>query len=108
MKRGDVVVVRATGSPASKARPCIVVQRDSTLDDPAKVTLCPLTSKLIDHSAARPLLVPNAANGLQKTSQVEVDWLHTFPVAAISSVIGTVDAGGMKNIDTALRLWLDL
>ncbi len=109
MKRGAVVVVRATNSPASKSRPCIVVQHDATLEiDPPKVTVCPLSSVLRGPEGGRPLLTPSDANGLRVPSEVEIDWLYTFPIERIGSVIGQIGNAGMLRIDEALRRWLSL
>lgn len=108
MKRGDVIRVREPNTPASKARPYIVIQRDDALHFPAKITGCPLTSKLKGAAGQRPLVVPTAENGLRVPSEVEVDWVFTHPVECIDGVVGHVDEGNMRAIDAALRRWLDL
>lgn len=108
VKRGDVILVREPGTPASKSRPCVVVQRSSALDDPRKVTACPLTSTLRGAAGQRPLIVPSAANNLRAPSEVEVDWIYTHPIEAVGGVIGEVDGSTMDAIDVALRRWLDL
>ncbi len=108
MKRADVVLVREPGSPAGKARPCIVVQRDSALEVAAKVTVCPLTSHLRGPAGQRPFVAPTKENGLRVPSEVQVDWIFTHPVEAIGDSIGRLDAVAMDQIDFALRAWLDL
>jgi mRNA interferase MazF len=108
MKRGDVVLVRQPGSPASKARPYIVVQRSAALDRPTKVTGCPLTSQLRGAAGQRPFVAPSDANGLRVPSEVEVDWIYTHPVNFVAGVIGSVDRPTMDAIDLGLRRWLDL
>lgn len=108
MKRGDVILVREPNSPASKARPYIVVQRNSALDDPAKVTACPLTSTLRGPAGQRPLVVPTAENRLRVPSEIEVDWIYTHPIAHIGGVIGHVDKPTLDALDLALLRWLDL
>ena len=108
MKRGNVVLVRMPNSPASKARPCLVVQRDSTLDDPLKVTVCPLTTTLRGITSRRPFVAPSSENGLDAPSEVQIDWVYTFEVVRIGAIIGMVDVATMREVDTALRRWLDL
>lgn len=108
MKRGDVILVREPNTPASKARPYVVVQRDSALDDPIKVTGCPLTSTLRGAAGQRPFVAPSADNGLRKPSEVEVDHIYTHPMERIGGIIGHIDAPTMAVIDQALRRWLDL
>lgn len=108
MKRGDVILVREPKSPASKARPYVVVQRNSALDAPTKVTACPLTSKLRGAAGQRPFVAPNPENGLRLPSEVEADWIYTHPIEHFGGVIGSVDAATLDAIDVALRRWLDL
>jgi mRNA interferase MazF len=108
MRRGDVVLVREPGSPASKARPCIVVQRESALAVADKATVCPLTSKLRGSAGERPFVAPTAQNGLRAPSEVQVDWIFTHRMDNMGEVIGKLDEPTMALIDTALRRWLDL
>ena len=108
MRRGDLVLVREPNTPASKARPYVVVQRDSTLQATRKVTGCPLTSQLRGLPGQRPFLAPDEGNGLRYPSEVEIDLIYTHPIERIGAVIGRVDPNTMKAIDQALRRWLEL
>lgn len=108
MKRGDIILIREPGTPAAKARPCVVVQRDGALEADAKVTACPLTSTLRGVPGQRPLVTPSADARLRQPSEVEVDWIYTHKLEKVGGVIGTVDRATMGAIDEALRRWLDL
>ncbi len=108
MKRGDVVTIRDAGTAAGKARPCVIVSRESALPVAAKVTACPLTSHLRGAIGQRPFVAPAAANGLRVPSEVEVDWIFTTPIERLGAVIGRVDVPTLETIDAALRRWLDL
>lgn len=108
MKRGDVVIVRESNSPASKARPCIVIQRNSALIASDKVTVCPLTSVLKGSAGQRPFVAPTPENRLRLPSEAEIDWIYTHPIERIGGVVGTIDHPTMLQIDQALRRWLDL
>lgn len=108
MKRGDVVLVRQPNTPASKARPCVVVQRDSALEAEAKFTVCPMTSHLRGAIGQRPFVSPAAENGLRAPSEVEIDWIYTYPVEVIDGVIGHLDRATMEQVDVGLRRWLQL
>ncbi len=108
MMRGDVVLVREPGSPASKARPCIVVQRSSAAAVADKLTVCPLTSQLRGAAGQRPFVAPTTENGLTRPSEVEVDRIFTHPVTSIAGRIGVLDRATLVQIDDALRRWLDL
>lgn len=108
LKRGDIILARERASPASRARPCVIVQRSGTLDSATKVTACPLTSVVHGSRGKRPLVAPSASNGLLKVSEVQYDWIVTFPVERCGPVIGQLDEDVMNGVDAALRRWLDL
>lgn len=108
MKRGDVILVREPNTPVAKARPYVVVQRDSALHDPIRVTGCPLTSHLRGLEGARPFVAPTADNGLRIPSEVQVDIVYTHPIERIDGVIGRLDGATMQVVDQALRRWLAL
>lgn len=108
MRRGDVVLIQEPGTPASKARPCVVVQRDSGLLTATKITVCPMTSLLRGAAGQRPFIAPAKDNGLTRPSEIQVDWIYTHPREFIGPRIGTVDGATLEQIDMALRRWLNL
>lgn len=108
MKRGDLVLIREPNSPASKVRPYVVVQRDSGLDDPAKITACPLTSRLNGLAGQRPFVAPDEHNRLSRPSEIEIDWIYTHRIERVDGVIGRLDAPTMDAVDRALKNWLSL
>jgi mRNA interferase MazF len=108
MKRGDLILVREPNTPAAKARPYVVVQRESALDSPTKITGCPLTSHLRGGEGQRPFVAPTADNGLRIPSEVQVDNIYTHPIERIDGVIGSLDPTTMMAVDAALRRWLAL
>ena len=108
MRRGAIVVFRESGSPASKSRPCIVVQRDATLPGASKITAVPLTSELSGVGDQRPVLVPTHENGLRRISEAQVDWIFSFETFHLGPQVGEVEPEVMQQIDAALRRWLDL
>jgi len=108
LKRGDLVLLSAINSPASKPRPCVVIQRDSALAVANKVTVCPLTSRLRGPAGERPFVAPSPENGLRVPSEVEVDWIFTCAIDRVGGVIGRLDDPAMTLIDQALRRWLAL
>ena len=108
MRRGDVIIIREPNTPASKARPYVVVQRDITLQNATKITGCPITSTIQGRAGQRPIIVPSDQNGLRHPSEVEIDWTFTHPLERIGGRIGSLDEDTMKAIDMALRRWLEL
>lgn len=108
MKRGDIYFVAGGAGPAEKPRPCVIIQRSSTLDDSPKVTVCPITSHIRVASPIRPLVHPTVQNGLVQVSQIEVDWMFTYRAERLLKRIGEIDETTMRQVDEALRRWLDL
>ncbi len=108
MKRGSIVLFREPGSPASKSRPCVIVQHVATLSDTTKITAVPLTSHLSGRASQRPVLVPTERNGLRQASEAQTDWVFTFRVERLGPTIGEAETEIMPEIDNGLRLWLDL
>lgn len=108
MRRGDIVIVREPNTPAGKARPYVVITRDSALGDPSKITGCPLTSRLGGVTSGRPLVAPSAENGLRTPSEIAADWIFTHPIERVDGVIGSLDGPTMDAVDISVRRWLDL
>ena len=72
------------------------------------VTLCPLTSTLLDAPLVRIPVRPSGTNGLLKPSQLMADKLFSVPTAAIGAVVGQLEAADLAALDLALRSWLEL
>ncbi|WP_250544959.1 type II toxin-antitoxin system PemK/MazF family toxin [Synechococcus sp. LA31] len=108
LERGLVVTVASPGVYSGKPRPAVVVQANRWLDGHPSITLCPLTSTLIDAPLVRIAVAPSPGNGLPKRSQLMADKLFTVPAAAIGSMVGRLEAAAMADLDLALRDWLDL
>lgn len=108
MTRGDVVVVATRGAYTGKPRPAIVVQADVFNETHASVTVCPITSDVIDAPLFRVSVPPGARTGLQAASQVMADKVVSVPRASIAKRIGRCDAAEVQSVDDALRRWLSL
>ena len=86
----------------------MVVQANRWLQVHPSVTLCPLTSTLLDAPLVRIPVSPNPRNGLKKASQLMADKLFTVPTTSIGAVVGVLDPKRLSSLDLALRAWLDL
>lgn len=107
LKRGAVVTY--SGGPYGKPRPAVVVQSDLALRDPVSVTLCLITTFVIDKTEDFRIPVePNDSNGLRPSSFIMSDKLITLPVQRIGPPIGQLDQSSMKRLAVALRFWIDL
>ncbi|HGY5550830.1 MAG TPA: type II toxin-antitoxin system PemK/MazF family toxin [Prochlorococcus sp.] len=108
IQRGQVITVASPGAYSGKPRPAVVVQANRWLRGHPSITLCPLTSTLIEAPLVRIIVEPSAMNGLRKRSQLMVDKLFTVPIGDIGSSIGCLEATVMAELDLALRDWLGL
>ncbi|MFZ5469407.1 MAG: type II toxin-antitoxin system PemK/MazF family toxin [Myxococcota bacterium] len=107
LKRGDVVLIAAQGD-FGKPRPAVVVQSDLFNDTHASVSVCPITSTLVDAPMFRIPLRPASSNGLKKSSQVMVDKTQALKRERIKRRIGELGESEMQTVGAALRLWLAL
>ena len=108
VRRGTVVTVASPGVYSGKPRPAVVVQADRWLQAHPSVTLCPLTSTLMEAPLLRILVTPSPGNGLLKPSQLMVDKLFTVPIQAMGVVVGQLEPQVLIELDLALRGWLEL
>jgi mRNA interferase MazF len=108
MARGDLVIVATRGAYTSKPRPALIVQADLFNETHASVTVCPVTSDVIDAPLFRITLPPGARTGLQAPSQVMVDKVVSVPRSAIGRRIGGCDPAELELVEDALRRWLAL
>lgn len=107
IKRGDIVICAAPGD-FGKPRPAVVVQSDLLNGTHASVVVCPITSHLEDAPLFRVPIAPGRVTGLKKDSQVMVDKTIAIPRGKITGRAGSIGGAHLKEIDAALRLWLDL
>lgn len=107
MKRGDVVLVSGKGD-YGKARPAIVVQADYLIDDLDSLTVCPLTSDILNRDYLRVAVEPSIENGLKLPSDMMVDKLQTYPKSKVFGPIGHVAEMDIRHLDAALSFFFQL
>jgi len=105
VRRGDIVLVVASGD-YGKPRPAVIVQSDLFNDTHASLTICPVTSSLVEAPLFRVALRPSRANGLERQSQIMVDKIQTLRRDRILERIGAIGPAQMQGVESALRLWL--
>jgi mRNA interferase MazF len=106
-RRGDVVTCAPPGE-YGKPRPAVVVQSDLFNPSHDSVTLCPLTSHLIEAGLFRVPIRPSADNGLKSNSQAMADKLTTLRSRRLGAVIGHLADQDLGRIESAVLLWLGL
>ena len=85
MRRGDLVTVAVQGD-FGKPRPALIVQADAFADH-ATVTVLLVSSALIDAPLLRLTILPDAANGLRRPSQIMIDKAMTIMQTKLGEVI---------------------
>lgn len=102
MKRGDVVTVAMPGD-YGKPRPALIVQSDrvAAVDS---LLVCPFTTDSQDAPLYRIDVLPNAANGLKRPSQLMVDKIAPAPRHKIGRVLGRVDDDTLDRLSGAIAL----
>jgi mRNA interferase MazF len=107
IKRGDVVICAAPGD-YGKPRPAVVVQSGLFNGTHSSVAVCLITTHLQDAPLFRIPVPAGRMTGLKLESQVMVDKVIAIPRNKITGRAGALAAGPLKEIDNALRLWLEL
>lgn len=108
MTRGEIVVVATRGAYTGKPRPAVVVQSDAYNETHASVTLCPITSDVVDAPLFRVAVPAGPRTGLETASQVMVDKVVSVPRSAVGKAIGRCASTEVDAIGEALRGWLAL
>src|SRR5512138_3069088 len=100
MKRGNLVLIALPGD-YGKPRPALIVQSNLFSDHPS-MTICLLTSHLLQTPLFRFHVEPSIDNGLTVPSQVQIDKMMTVPRGKIGQVIGKLSRKEMYEITKLL------
>ncbi|HXJ75450.1 MAG TPA: type II toxin-antitoxin system PemK/MazF family toxin [Candidatus Dormibacteraeota bacterium] len=106
MRRGDLVTVVAAGD-YGKPRPALVIQSDS-FAELSSVTLCLITSTLLEAPLFRITVDPSSGNGLRRISQIEVDKIVTVNRQRVGGVIGRLDDATMLKVNRSLAVFIGI
>lgn len=107
IERGDIIICALNGD-YGKPRPALVIQSDLFNPTHASITVCPITSHLIDASLFRIALAPNKLTGLTSSSQIMIDKIVSLKSEKITQKIGKLSCDEILKVDNALKLWLSL
>ncbi len=107
MKRGEVWTVSGGQDYAGKPRPVVVIQDDG-FDATDSITICPLTTAVLDLRLARPTVSPTDLNGLRRASKLMVDKITTVPKTKLGRCIGRLDDDAVGHLNRALIVFLGL
>lgn len=107
MKRGEVWTVAAGGDSAGKPRPSVILQ-DDRFSATASITVCLLTTDLVDAPLIRLPVEPSEANGLRETSHVMVDKITTVSKTKVQKRVGRLSDGDILRLNRAVFVFLGL
>lgn len=107
MKRGDVVIVAASGD-YGKPRPAVIIQSNAFPETYASVVVCQMTSEIIDDLDFRVTIEPTEKNGLEIRSQVMADKLVTIRRSRVRQQVGRLDEPGIGRLNIALAFVIGL
>jgi mRNA interferase MazF len=107
MRRGDVVVVAASGD-YNKPRPAVVVQTDAFPETHASVVICQMTSEIVDAPDFRLTIESSPENGLRVRSQIMVDKPVTVRRERLGQTIGRLGAADISRLNVAIAFVMGL
>ncbi len=107
MKRGDVVIVAATGD-YGKPRPAVVVQTNAFPETHPSVVICQMTSDVVDAPDFRVTIEPNEKNGLRTRSQIMADKPVTVRRERIAQSVGRLIDTDIGRLNIALAFVMGL
>jgi mRNA interferase MazF len=107
VKRGDIWTVSSGADYAGKPRPAIILQ-DDAFDATASITICPLTTHLVDAPLIRLTVEPSERNGLRSTSHAMIDKITTVSKTKLEHHVGRLSDEDIVRINRAIVVFLGL
>jgi mRNA interferase MazF len=107
VKRGDIWTVAGGPDYVGKPRPAIIMQ-DDAFSGTASITVCPLTTHVIDAPLIRLPIEPSDRNGLRAASHVMIDKITTVSKKKLESRIGHLSAEEIVRVNRAVVVFLGL
>jgi len=107
VKRGEIWTVSGGPDYTGKPRPAVILQ-DDAFDATASVTLCPLTTHVIDAPLLRLTVEPSAGNGLRASSQLMVDKITTVSKPKVRTRLGRLSDEDIIRLNRAVIVFLGL
>ena len=106
MKRGDVVLVAASGD-YGKPRPAVVIQSDA-LDASDSVLVCLVTSTLRNAPIYRLPVESSADSGLREPSQVMVEKIFAIKREKCGRAVGRLSEQEVSQLNRMLGLMIGI
>jgi len=107
VKRGDIWLVAGGPDYVGKPRPAIILQ-DDAFSETASVTICPLTTHIIEAPLIRLMIEASDRNGLRVTSHVMIDKITTVSKKKLENRIGHLSNEEIVRVNRAVVVFLGL
>lgn len=107
MKRTEIWTVAGGPDYAGKPRPAVILQ-DDVFGGSASITVCPLTTQVVDAPLIRLPVEPTKGNGLNVTSHVMVDKITTVAKSKLQKRVGKLAEEDMIRVNRAVFVFLGL
>ena len=110
-RRGEVYWVNldpVIGTEIAKTRPALIISNDTGNEFSPRVIVAALTSGHIDRVYPFEVLVPQGEAGLLQTSKVLLSQIRTVDKQRLGDLIGALSDERMAQVDSAIRLSLDV
>ncbi len=105
MRRGDVYTAAVRGPYTGRPRPVVVLQ-DDRFDATASITVCPLTTTMVEAPLARVPIEATDTNGLSEPSRIMVDRVSTMPRENLRTRLGRLSDEDMVHLSRAVIVFL--
>ena len=105
--RGDIWTVSGGPDYAGKPRPAVILQ-DDAFDSSVSITVCPMTTELLDAPLFRLVVEPAPANGLRIQSHLMVDKITTVPRRKLGERVGRLAEADIRRLNAAVIVFLGL
>ncbi|MGQ0736677.1 MAG: type II toxin-antitoxin system PemK/MazF family toxin [Acidobacteriota bacterium] len=107
MKRGDVWTVAGGPDYTGKPRPAMILQ-DYAFNATASITVCPMTTQVIDAPLIRLPIEPSERNGLRAASHLMIDKMTTVSKRKLEDHIGHLSDEDILRVNRAVLVFLGL
>ncbi len=108
INRGEIYAASERGVLTRKPRPVLIIQNDRANETHSTINVCLFSTSLSGLNQFRISIAPSPENGLAEFSEVQVDRIFSYRAESLQDRIGQLSHDNMRQIDTALRRWLDL
>jgi len=106
VKRGEIrLVAGGVDVYANKPRPAIILQ-DDLFDATDSVTVCPMTTTVVDAPLMRVPIPADEQSGIHQPSAVMVDKVTTVRRSSVGDRLGVLTATQMLDVERLLLVFL--